>query len=138
MENNNVTEQDEFKGDAYAYTSFGEDNKKELYVVNMPAGSIYRVAAATIATATTPSASLSIYPNPASHYCNIIYTTSTAEACTIGLYNAMGIQLSAAKKISIAGKNSWQIVIPSNVQGSCYVTIATASGKRVRQNVLVE
>jgi hypothetical protein len=140
LNNNVVSDQVEFKGEPYAYVSFGEDNNRELYIVNIN-GSIYKVAPSTIAGATAAPSSavaMSVYPNPARTYCTISYTTSKAEACTINLYNAMGAELKAERKMSIAGKNNWQITIPSNVRGECYITITGASGSRVRQSILVQ
>jgi glucose/arabinose dehydrogenase len=136
-----ATEQDELDGANHAYTSFGEDYKRELYVVNQNDSSIYRLAAentATIASAPLASVSLSVYPNPARGYCTANYTTTKAEACTVSLYNATGVQLVAEKHISIAGKNNWQITIPANVKGECYISVTSASGTRIMQSILVQ
>ena len=101
-----VSEQDEYKGDVSSYTSFGEDSSKELYVVNMVNGSIYHIVPSIATNANTPlsAVSLSIYPNPAKTYCTASYTTTKAESCTVSLFNAMGVQIIAEKKMSTAGK----------------------------------
>ncbi|TKK69269.1 hypothetical protein FC093_08090 [Ilyomonas limi] len=140
MHNGIVSVQDEYKGDANAYVSFGEDRNKELYIVNMANGSIYRIAAATQTVTTAPQSavSLQVYPNPAKSYCTASYTTAKAETCTIVLYNAVGVQVFTANKMSIAGKNNWQIIVPANVRGNCYITVTSASGTRIRQGILIE
>ena len=139
LHNGVVSVQDEYKGDTYAYVSFGEDRNRELYIVNMANGSIYHIAATTDITAAPPSSvSLQVYPNPAKSYCTASYTTAKAEACTIALYNTMGVQVFTANRMSIAGKNNWQIMVPANVKGNCYITVTSASGTRIKQSILIQ
>ncbi len=140
INNNSVSEKDEYKGDKGAYTSFGEDSKKELYLVNMANRSIYRIAATTAVNSAAPLAtvSLSVYPNPTKTYCTVSYTTTKAEGCIVSLYNALGVQLSTEKHTSIAGKNNWQISISANVKGECYVIVTSASGTRIRQSIAIQ
>jgi glucose/arabinose dehydrogenase len=138
--NNSVSEKDEYKGDKNSYTSFGKDSRKELYIMSIANGNIYRVAAATAINGAAPLAtvSLSVYPNPARAYCTASYTTTKAEECTISLYNALGVQLATVKHMSITGKNNWQIAIPANVKGDCYITVTSASGTRIRQSIVIQ
>lgn len=140
LDGNITTVQDEYDGDDFAYTSFGEGNNGELYVVNQADGSIYHLVATSAATTPAPSSviTLSVYPNPARHYCTISYTTAKAEDCTIDLFNAMGMHILTEKHVSIAGKNNWQLAIPANLKSECYITVTSASGTRIRQNILIK
>jgi glucose/arabinose dehydrogenase len=140
ISNSSVSEKDEYKGDKGAYTSFGEDSKKELYLVNMAKGSIYRIAANTAVSGAAPVATvlLSVYPNPAKTYCTASYSTTKTEHCTVSLYNALGVQLATEEHTSITGKNNWQVAIPANVKGECYITVTSATGTRIKQSIVIQ
>jgi hypothetical protein len=135
-----TTVKDEYQGDKFAYSSFGEDSRKELYVVSIKTGSISRLVVTWINSGAAPvaNASLSIFPNPANTFCTATYTTTKAEECTISLYNSLGVPLATAKRMSIAGKNNWQIAIPANLKGNGYITVTSASGAMIRQNILIQ
>ncbi len=140
LTNNVVTKKDLYTGDTYAYSSFGEDKNKELYLANIVNGTIYRIAsgplAMTAAARATPT--LSVAPNPAKNNFIAEYKTLQSGNCTVSISNAMGMQLFTAKYTAIAGTNTWRITAPAAAKGSCYLTVTTASGSRIRQSILLQ
>lgn len=124
----------------YTLTSFGEDYKHELYVVNSAGGSVHKIVSAAALTSGADNlvAALTIYPNPAPQRFSVKYTTAKAEACLLAVYAGNGRKIYADKKTSLAGDNTWTVILPSYVKGNCYVIISSMSGTVIRRNVLIK
>ena len=139
LQNGAASEADVYKGDQYAYTSFGEDRNNELYVTNYVNGGIYRIAGTSALTATdiASSAQMTLYPNPAHQNFSIQYTTAKAEECVIAVYAPNGRKVYTNTKLSVAGNNVWNIKLLSAISGNCYVTVASTSGLFLRQTIVI-
>ncbi len=136
-----ATKADVFTGDKYAYTSFGEDANHELFITSYATGSIYRITpSSALASNETGNSlvSMMVYPNPANKAFSVKYKTSKAEECVVTVYGANGRQVYSAKKVSVAGENTWKVVLPDFVRGNCYVTISSLSGSLVRENIVIQ
>ena len=142
IKGNNVIEKDELNsGIVYALTSFGEDAKRELYVVSSAGGQVLRVmsaASVTSANANEPVASMTVYPNPSHGAFSIAYTSMKAEPVIINVYGSGGKHIYTANKVAASGDNNWAVSLPTGERGNCYVTITTASGDMIRRNIVVK
>lgn len=141
---NTLVEKDEVStGGYYSLTSFGEDSKKELYVVGSAGGQILKLISATTVSGVksneeAASSSLNIYPNPSHGQFSIVFTTAKAETVILNAYNSNGRNIYTAHKQSNAGENIWNMTLPDNEKGNCYITLTTASGELMRRNIVVK
>ncbi len=143
VKGNKLIEKDELNsGILYALTSFGEDAKRELYVVSSAGGQVLRVTSASsvsgVATTEQPAASMTVYPNPSHGEFSIGYTSAKAESVIINVYGNGGKNIYTANKLAASGENNWAMTLPNGERGNCYVTITTASGDMIRRNIVVK
>ena len=136
----NISEQDVLNGDDFAYTSFGEDKNRELFITNYVTGSIYRIAPAAtlVAGVSSTSVSMVVYPNPAKQNFTVRYDTGVMEECVLTVYEANGRQIYSARYISVKGDNNWKVVLPNGITGNCRVNVSSASGAIISHNILVQ
>ncbi len=140
LNNGTVTEQDVLNGDDFAYTSFGEDRNRELFITNYVTGGIYRIAPASalLTEEQNNPVTLVVYPNPAPANFSVKYTTALAEECTITVYDAAGRQVYFARQVAAKGDNNWKVALSNVVKGNCRVNVSSVSGIIVSHNVWVQ
>ncbi len=139
VKNKEITEEDVFKGDAFAYTSFGEDRSHELFITNYATGGIYRVASSPTSAQAEKNnlVSMIVYPNPARGNFAITYKTRQAGECIVAVFDVTGRQIYSAKRKAVNGENSWQVFLPADVKGSCRVKITSSSGNTISHSILI-
>ena len=140
MNDGSVSGQDVLNGDDFAYTSFGEDKNRELFITNYVTGSVYRIAPAAtlVAGVSSTSVSMVVYPNPAKQNFTVRYDTGVMEECVLTVYEANGRQVYSARYTSVKGDNNWKVVLPNGITGNCRVNISSASGAIISHNILVQ
>ena len=134
-----VTAQTVYDGPANAYTAFGEDIHRELYVTDLTRGLIYRVtdssAAPNIAGQYVPEL-FNIVPNPAKGNFNIVYQSATSQQVQVRVDNLVGQQFYAGTKSASPGKNIWRINIDLPA-GNYYVTLTDHYGRVINQQLII-
>ncbi|HYK44193.1 MAG TPA: T9SS type A sorting domain-containing protein, partial [Parafilimonas sp.] len=134
-----VTAQTVYDGPANAYTAFGEDIHRELYVTDLTRGLIYRVtdssAAPNIAGQYVPEF-FNIVPNPAKGNFNIVYQSATSQQVQVRVENLVGQQFYAGTKSASPGKNIWRINIDLPA-GNYYVTLTDHYGRVINQQLII-
>jgi len=139
INNKKITEQDMFNGDDYAYTSFGEDYKHELYLTNINTGVIYQIAPADskpVLSNETLSA-LDVSPNPSHEYIVVSFMSEKIQTATISVQNITGQIFYKQSIRNNAGKNELHINlrIPPSVY---YIIITNADGNTLSKQIRIE
>ncbi|MEP6682355.1 MAG: T9SS type A sorting domain-containing protein, partial [Parafilimonas sp.] len=134
-----LIEQDVFNGDDYAYTSFGEDAKRELYISNINTGVIYHIvpAASMNATEQKSISVLQVTPNPSHGNFSIGFKAEKIQATNIVVQNMLGEVFYKQTINSVVGKNS--ININLHVASSVYyIVVISASGEVLSKQIKIE
>lgn len=114
------------------YSSLGEDNKGELYVVSVNAGRLYRVSYTTPVSTRTPGDVLgcNISPNPTQDVFEVNLTLLQADAVSATLHHATGQLLERRQQV---GDNiQMQFDLERRPAGAYYLHIQTPGGNMVR------
>lgn len=139
--NPTAVEQDVYNGAAQSYTSFGEDNNRELYLANSSNGTIYHIISAGSVIqneATTVAAnSFSVSPNPSNGNFTINYKSEKNQQVYIKIQNMLGVQFLQSEKSISTGTNNINLTVHLP-QGDYYVGITNAAGKSTYQRIRIE
>ncbi len=128
----NMTNYGNFPGN---WVSFGEDINKELYIIDISGGNIYKIKGGEIAGAEDFSVenSLSMLPNPASD--NITFRIENDNFQSIQLFDTRGRLV--YKKENISG-NEETISIETLKSGIYFVKITSEKGLKTVKKVIVQ
>lgn len=125
------------------FSSFGVDKNNEMYVCNVKSGIIYHITDSTISRSNysihnkAVQNSLSFFPNPASNYIDISYTSSVSERIILQVTNILGKRIYYTSKTVEPGMNTWSVNL--NMQkGSYYLNLTTATGNVITKNLMME
>lgn len=83
-------------------------------------------------TESTASPRLSVYPNPASNYLTLTYTSEENTTVNISVTNSLGqiVYSSVYSGEALIGKNDWIISTESLEAGIYFITIETENGNQ--------
>ncbi|MBV9960804.1 MAG: PQQ-dependent sugar dehydrogenase [Parafilimonas sp.] len=134
-----TTEQDVFNGDDYAYTSFGEDYKHELYLTNINTGVIYQIVPAGSKQIADEKSiiNLEISPNPSHGNLVASFVNEKIQTVTITVQNALGQIFYKQSLNSNAGKNALNVNlhVPPAVY---YIIFTSADGGALSKQIKIE
>ncbi|MBT0608582.1 PQQ-dependent sugar dehydrogenase [Aequorivita echinoideorum] len=108
----NMQEYGNFNGN---WVSFGEDVNKELYIVDISSGSIYKVLGGTLATEDFNLADVQIFPNPTKD--NFTISMKNEKISSIEIVDLKGSVLISEKNLSVSDVN----ISASNLNSGIYV-----------------
>ncbi|MEP6465708.1 MAG: PQQ-dependent sugar dehydrogenase [Parafilimonas sp.] len=133
-----LTEQDVYNGDDYAYTSFGEDAKGELYITNINTGVInHIVPAGSLNTIEQKNISvLQVDPNPSHGKISISFKAEKIQAINIVVQNMLGEVFYKQTINTINGKNT--ININLHVPSSVYYIVVTNAAEVLSKQIKIE
>lgn len=141
IHNPNATEEDVYHGDSYAYTTFGVDNKNEIYLANASNGTIYHIVPVTTAlqnaNAETVSESFTVAPNPSNGNFIITYKSAKSQKVNVIIQNTLGEPFYKAAKSLNAGTNTISVAMHLPT-GEYYVLITNSSGKTINKQIRIE
>ncbi|MEP6514169.1 MAG: PQQ-dependent sugar dehydrogenase [Parafilimonas sp.] len=132
-----------YNGSLFSYTSFGEDYKKELFVVNYLNGTIYRLADNGIPqlnnnTFSGNQSSLNIYPNPSHGNFTVEYISDIQSETSITIFNSMGALVYSENKPCTTGLNKFNITLPATTKGYYSVHISHNKGEELSEKLMIE
>jgi len=131
-------------GDNNAYTAFGENAARELYVCNYSTGVIYHITdAAPLQTTEVTEANsseterLNFSPNPSKGIINISYNSSRAQQITIRVTGITGQQFYKSSRSINAGNNAWNINLRIP-KGMYYISVINNEGSIITRSLKIE
>lgn len=128
--NNVITWSSAFSGNNFS--TFGEDNLKELYVAAVNNGKIYKITTSTLGTQENVFNGVRIYPNPASE--RVFVEGIRSENTTIKLISTEG--KIGIDNVKLDSENSFDItgIIP----GVYYLNIKSGDFKEYSQKLIIK
>lgn len=128
--NNVITWSSAFSGNNFS--TFGEDNLKELYVAAVNNGKIYKITTSTLGTQENVFNGVRIYPNPASE--RVFVEGIRSENTTIKLISTEG--KIGIDNVKLDSENSFDItgIIP----GVYYLNIKSGDFKEYSQKLIIQ
>jgi len=128
--NNVITWSSAFSGNNFS--TFGEDNLKELYVAAVNNGKIYKITTSTLGTQENVFNGVRIYPNPASE--RVFVEGIRSENTAIKLISTEG--KIAIDNVKLDSENSFDItgIIP----GVYYLNIKSGDFKEYSQKLIIQ
>jgi len=128
--NNVITWSSAFSGNNFS--TFGEDNLKELYVAAVNNGKIYKITTSTLGTQENVFNGVRIYPNPASE--RVFVEGISSENTTIKLISTEG--KIAIDNVKLDSENSFDIT--GITPGVYYLNIKSGDFKEYSQKVIIQ
>ncbi|KNB60171.1 PQQ-dependent sugar dehydrogenase [Chryseobacterium sp. Hurlbut01] len=128
--NNVITWSSAFSGNNFS--TFGEDNLKELYVAAVNNGKIYKITTSTLGTQENVFNGVRIYPNPASE--RVFVEGIRSENTTIKLISTEG--KIAIDNIKLDSENSFDIT--GITPGVYYLNIKSGDFKEYSQKLIIQ
>jgi hypothetical protein len=109
-----------------------------------PSGSYYNLGVGITDTVTitfsvaqvanvAPSVSLSVFPNPAQNYMNVVINTDNPCIATMFVINEMGQTMTMATKQLNAGNNAYSLNVAGFVPGNYTLVVKTGSGQFIQK-----
>lgn len=107
---------------------FTNDDGNNIYIDNI---NLYPLSMTGL-TESTASPRLSVYPNPASNYLTLTYTSEENTTVNISVTNSLGqiVYSSVYSGEALIGKNDWIISTESLEAGIYFITIETENGNQ--------
>jgi hypothetical protein len=140
MSGSTVTAQTVYDGPANAYTAFGEDIHRELYVTDLTNGLIHRLtdssAAPNFAGESVPEF-FNIVPNPSNGSFNVVYHSAISQQVQLRVENLVGQQFYAGTKAASSGENTWRVDIDLPA-GNYYVTLTDHFGRVINHQLRIQ
>lgn len=128
--NNTITWSSPFANNNFS--TFGEDNLKEMYVAAINNGKIYKIKSTTLSTQNNIIHSVKIYPNPA--YEKVFIDGLNQKNSEINLINSVGQIVIKNKKLD--AENSFNIAeIPSGVY---FLNFKLENNKEISQKLIIK
>ena len=131
-------------GDDKAYTSFGENADRELYVCNYSTGIIYHIIPGTslqdddfTKANDLRTEVLNFSPNPSKGNINISYYSSRTQRVIIRITNVTGQQFYYNSKNINAGNSTWNIDLRVPT-GMYYVNLIDSKGDIISRSLKIE
>ncbi|NMR33055.1 T9SS type A sorting domain-containing protein [Chryseobacterium aquaticum] len=128
--NNVITWSSAFSGNNFS--TFGEDNLKELYVAAVNNGKIYKITTSTLGTQENVFNGVRIYPNPASE--RVFVEGISSENTTIKLISTEG--KIAIDNVKLDSENSFDIT--GITPGVYYLNIKSGDFKEYSQKLIIQ
>ncbi len=126
------------------FVTFGEDNKRELYVADINSGIIYHLKDKSAGLGTIASennslsnAALNLYPNPSHGNFILHYTSAINDQVVISIYNSMGKKIMGLERAVNAGENNINISISSQAKGNYFVQLRTVAGNMISKSLVI-
>lgn len=123
-----ITEQGNFSN---LWVSFGEDVNKELYILSIISGEIYKIKGGVLATPEFDALKISMFPNPASNNITISAGNDTLQSVVIS--DLKGSVIISEKNISEKDK---KISLKNLKSGIYMVQITSTNGRRSIQKLI--
>jgi hypothetical protein len=80
-----------------------------------------------------PSVNLSVFPNPAQNYMNVVINTDNPCIATMFVINEMGQTMTMATKQLNAGNNAYSLNVAGFVPGNYTLVVKTGSGQFIQK-----
>lgn len=128
--NNVITWSSAFSGNNFS--TFGEDNLKELYVAAVNNGKIYKITTSTLGTQENVFNGVRIYPNPASE--RVFVEGIRSENTTIKLISTEG--KIGIDNVKLDSENSFDIT--GITPGVYYLNIKSGDSKEYSQKLIIQ
>ncbi|WP_343657761.1 PQQ-dependent sugar dehydrogenase [Chryseobacterium sp.] len=115
------------------FSTFGQDNQKELYVAAVNSGKIFKITTGTLATQENNTlGTIKVYPNPASK--EIFIEGIKDEKATLEIINSEGRKVLTADKIS----NGTGINISGIPAGVYFINLKSGTLKSYSQKLVIK
>ncbi|MBO9693573.1 PQQ-dependent sugar dehydrogenase [Chryseobacterium sp.] len=129
--NNTITWTTPYSGNNFS--TFGQDNQKELYVAAVNSGKIFKITTGTLATQENNTlGTIKVYPNPASK--EIFIEGIKDEKATLEIINSEGRKVLTADKIS----NGTGINISGIPAGVYFINLKSGTLKSYSQKLVIK